>query len=167
MKNVLRIFSVIHVLFALLFTAAALLLLGVAAAVLWRGFHAGLTRATGGEVVESIGYVAIAVVALQLAQTVAEEEVVREAHVSAPTRVRRYVSRFFSVVVVALAVEGLVGTFKAIESHLELLPQAASVSVAAAAILAAWGVFVRLNRSAEELEPEAMEEAKREDEKLR
>jgi hypothetical protein len=42
------------------------------------------------------------------------------------------------------------------------LPQAASVGLAAAALLAAWGVFVRLNRSAEELE-EAMERAKRED----
>jgi hypothetical protein len=36
----------------------------------------------------------------------------------------------------------------------------------AAALLTAWGVFVRLNRSAEELEPEAMEEAKKEDEKV-
>jgi hypothetical protein len=29
------------------------------------------------------------------------------------------------------------------------------------------GVFVRLNKSAEELEPEAMEESKREDKKVR
>jgi hypothetical protein len=35
------------------------------------------------------------------------------------------------------------------------------------ALLAAWGVFIRLNRYAEELEPEAMQEAKREDKKLR
>jgi len=34
-------------------------------------------------------------------------------------------------------------------------------------LLAGWGVFVRLNRYAEELEPEAMEEAKREDRKLK
>jgi hypothetical protein len=30
----------------------------------------------------------------------------------------------------------------------------------------AWAVFVKLNRSAEELEPEAMQEAKREDRKV-
>jgi hypothetical protein len=29
--------------------------------------------------------------------------------------------------------------------------------------MAAWGVFVKLNKSAEELEPEAMEDAKSED----
>jgi hypothetical protein len=33
-------------------------------------------------------------------------------------------------------------------------------------LLAGWGVFIRLNVPAEELEPEAMEEAKREDRKL-
>ena len=33
-------------------------------------------------------------------------------------------------------------------------------------LLIAWGVFIRLNRSAEELEPEAMQAAKREDRKI-
>jgi len=37
----------------------------------------------------------------------------------------------------------------------------------AAALLAAWGVFVWFNRVAEEMEPEAMEEVKREDEEVR
>jgi hypothetical protein len=46
------------------------------------------------------------------------------------------------------------------------LPQASAIGVAAAALLAAWGVFVRLNRSAEELEPEAMDRTKREDAKV-
>jgi hypothetical protein len=34
-------------------------------------------------------------------------------------------------------------------------------------LLASWGIFIRLNRYAEELEPEAMREAKQEDEKLK
>jgi hypothetical protein len=33
-------------------------------------------------------------------------------------------------------------------------------------LLAAWGIFIRLNKSAEELEPEAMEQAKKEDRKV-
>src|SRR5256885_3422733 len=48
------------------------------------------------------------VVALQIAQTITEEEVIREAHISGPTRVRRFLSRFLVVLVVALAVEALV-----------------------------------------------------------
>ena len=47
-----------------------------------------------------------------------------------------------------------------------MLPYAASIGIAAAAMLAAWGVFIKLNRAAEELEPEAMEKAKREDAKV-
>jgi hypothetical protein len=109
---------------------------------------------------------AAAVVALQIAQTIAEEEVIREAHVSGPTRVRRFLSRFMVVLVVALAVEGLVATFRALHENPTHLPYAASIVFATAALLAGWGVFVKLNRAAEELEPEAMEEAKREDRKL-
>ena len=91
---------------------------------------------------------------------------IREAHVSAPTRVRRYLSRFMVVIVIALAVEGLVATFKALHDDLAQLPNAASILVAVAVLIAGWGVFIHLNRSAEELEPEAMEEAKNEDQKL-
>ena len=86
---------------------------------------------------------------------------------SAPTRVRRFLSRFLVVIVVALAVEGLVVTFRGAHESGELLLYAAAIVVATAALLASWGVFVRLNRYAEELEPEAMKEAKGEDRKLR
>ena len=48
----------------------------------------------------------------------------------------------------------------------KLLPYVASVGFAAAALLVAWGVFIYLNRTAEELEPEAMQQAKREDRKV-
>jgi len=48
----------------------------------------------------------------------------------------------------------------------EHLPYAASVGMTAALLLAAWGVFIRLNRAAEELEPEAMAQAKKEDSKV-
>jgi hypothetical protein len=106
------------------------------------------------------------VAALELSQTVWEEEVVRKALMSAPTRVRRFISRFLVVVVVALAIEALVGAFHYVHDDPELLPNAASIAVAAAALLIAWGVFLRLNLAAEALEPEAMARAKREDKKL-
>jgi hypothetical protein len=71
------------------------------------------------------------------------------------------------VLVVALAIEGLVATFRALHENPAQLPAAASILVGTAALLASWGLFIRFNRDAEELEPEAMEEAKREDEKLK
>ena len=105
--------------------------------------------------------------ALQIAETIFEEEVVRDANISAPTRVRRFLSRFFVVVIVALAIEGLVATFKAVHEDAVQLLYAGALLSAVGILLAAWGLFVHLNRSAEELEPEAMAEAKREDRKLK
>jgi hypothetical protein len=165
LKYLIRFFSTAHALLAILFIGIALLLTVIAAST---GWHAvGLEAEESAEqAIEAIGLLAIAVVSLQIAQTITEEEVIRDAHISAPTRVRRYLSRFLVVVVVALSIEGLVGTFKSLHEDPELLPHAASVLVAAGVLLAGWGVFIRFNRSAEELEPEAMAAAKQEDAKL-
>ena len=127
----------------------------------------GLDAAAAQVIIEAVGLLAAAVVALQISETIFEEEVIRETDISAPTRARRFLSRFFVVVVVALAIEGLVATFKALHEDPAQLPYAASLLGAIGLLLAAWGSFVYLNRSAEELEPEAMAEAKGEDEKLK
>jgi hypothetical protein len=90
----------------------------------------------------------------------------RQAQMSAPTRVRRFLSRFMVVLVVALTIETLVLVFRFSQDTPEYLPYAASVGAAAALLLVAWGVFIRLNVAAEKLEPEAMQAAKREDRKI-
>ena len=166
MKNFLRLYSVVHALMALLFAAAGIALMLVAAHNGWMAVSGSIDTTAGEAIIEAMGLLAAAVVALQISQTIAEEEVVRNAQISAPTRVRRFLSRFMVVIVVAVAVEALVATFKARE-HPELLLYAAATLTAVGVLLAAWGLFVRLNRYAEELEPEAMAEAKREDEKLK
>jgi len=160
-------FSTAHALLGILFVLVSVLITVLAIKTGWGAIN---TLGGGDEsaemAIEAIGLLAIAVVSLQIAQTITEEEVVRDAHISAPTRVRRYLSRFMVVVVVALSIEGLVGTFKALHEKPELLPHAASVLVAAGVLLSGWGVFIRFNKAAEELEPEAMEAAKSEDAKI-
>ena len=91
----------------------------------------------------------------------------RKVQVSAPTRVRRFLSRFVVVVVVALSIECLVTVFELAHDDPARLPHAASIGLAAGVLLAAWGIFIKLNKSAEELEPEAMAEAKGEDRKVK
>jgi hypothetical protein len=167
MKVLLRLFSTVHALMALLFACATLLLIAIAARIGWAAFAAGLDRAAAQAIIEAVGLLAAAVVALQIAQTITEEEVIRGSHISAPTRVRRFLSRFLVVVIVALAIEGLVATFRAMHEDPAQLPYAASLLFSVGVLLAGWGVFIRLNRYAEELEPEAMEAAKREDRKLK
>lgn len=157
-----------HAVMATLFAGGALMLIVMATHKAWVGVAGGLNPGAAQQVIEAIGYLAAAVVALQISQTITEEEVIRAAHVSGPTRVRRFLSRFLVVLIVALAIEGLVATFRGVhDNNAAQLPGAAGILVGTAVLLAAWGVFIRCNRFAEELEPEAMEEAKREDRKLK
>lgn len=169
MKAVLPLFTLAYAAVALLFAIAAVVLMGFALTQLWDAVFRAEGQSVAARVsitIECIGLLAVALVGLEMAQTVAEEEVVRRIHVSAPTRVRRYLSRFLVVVVVALAIESLVATVQALHERPETLPYAAAVAVGAAALLAAWGAFVRLNRSVEELEPEGIQEARGEDHKV-
>ncbi len=157
----MRLFAVIYSAISLFFAAAAVVLVVRAVATLWEAVAQFPTEVS--QVIESIGILAIALVALEIAQTVMEEEVVRRSQVSAPTRVRRYLSRFLVVVVVALSIKYLIAVVRFLETDPRLLWNASSIGIATAALLAAWGVFIRLNRAAEDVEPEAMADAKRED----
>lgn len=168
-KMIRKAFLVGYSFIILLFFCCALALIFFAALELWKGINPGgelPLRERFNSILEGVGLLTIAVAALELGQTILEEEVMREAQMSAPTRVRRFLSRFLVVVIVSLSIESLVAVFQFIHGSPALLPQAAAIAIAAAALLAAWGVFVRLNKSAEELEPEAMERAKSEDRKV-
>jgi hypothetical protein len=155
------------IIFLLICSALALIFFSMTE--LWQGINPGTSfplRDRFNSILESIGLLTIAVVALELGQTILEEEVQRQAQISAPTRVRRFLSRFLVVIIVALSIECLVTVFELAHKDPSKLPQAAFIGLAAAVLLAAWGVFIKLNKSAEELEPEAMERTKREDQKL-
>jgi len=164
-----KAFGVGYSLIIVLFFGCALALIAFGALELWQGInpsHDVPLRERFNSVLETIGLLTIAVAALELGQTILEEEVQRTAQMSAPTRVRRFLSRFLVVVVVSLSIESLVAVFQFVHDDPMLLPQASAIAVGAAALLAAWGVFVKLNKSAEELEPEAMENVKSEDSKV-
>jgi len=169
-KLVQKIFLIGYSLVILLFICCALALIVFAAIEMWHGINpqTGMPlRDRFNAILEGVGLLTIAVAALELGQTILEEEVLREAQMSAPTRVRRFLSRFMVVVIVSLSIESLVAVFELIHEDPLKLMQASTIAIAAAALLAAWGVFIKLNKGAEELEPEAMEEAKQEDRKVK
>ena len=169
MKTIQKFFASAFILIVAVFFISAVTLVIFALGELWgaiRPSEAVPMQTRFVAVLECIGLLTIAIAALELGQTILEEEVQRSASISAPTRVRRFLSRFIVLVVVALSIECLVAVFEFIHESPELLPHAASVGVAAAALLVAWGAFVRLNIAAETLEPEAMRVAKKEDMKV-
>jgi hypothetical protein len=169
MRVLTPLFNVIYGTIAAVFFIASVTMVAMAVWQLWDAIGLGSNRAIvlrAAGAIEGIGLLAVALMALEISQTVIEEEILRRVHVSAPTRVRRYISRFLVVVVVALSIESLVGVVQSLHEDPAHLPHAAAVSVGAALLLAAWGLFVKLNRSVEELEPEGVEEARREDSKV-
>lgn len=167
MKFILAGFNIVTAVMAGLFVCAAIALMVIAARLGWHAVSSGMDAEAAQLLIEAIGLLAASVVALQIGQTVWEEEVLRTAQVTAPTRVRRFLSRFLVVLVVALVVEGLVATFKAMRENLELLPYAAQLLAASALLLAGWGVFIWCNRRAEDVEPQALREVQQEDRALK
>ncbi|MGH2542274.1 MAG: hypothetical protein ACRDIB_05745 [Ardenticatenaceae bacterium] len=169
MKRLHDVFTLGYVIITLLFMIAGFALVYFAVVEMWHSFMPGENvppYARFGSLLEGIGLLTIAVAAFELGQTILEEEVQRQAQVSNPTRVRRFLSRFLIVVVVSLSIEFLVVTFELIHDDPTALPQASTIGFATAALLAAWGWFIQLNRSAEELEHESIEEVTEEDHKI-
>lgn len=166
MKYLQKISSLGYIFIALLFFICGYGLIVLAGMEIWSTLFAP-DKETVQErfqlILECVGLLTISVAAFELGQTVLEEELQREVHVSSPTRLRRFLSRFLIVVVVSLGVECLIGVFTFLHTKPELLPQAASIGIAAAVLLASWGLFVRQNVEAEKLEPEAMHQAQEED----
>jgi len=165
-KYLQKIGSVGYVLIALLFFICGFTLIVLAAMEIWSALMGKGDQTVQQQfqlILECVGLLTISVAAFELGQTVLEEEVQREVHISSPTRLRRFLSRFLIVVVVSLGVECLVGVFQFLHTKPELLPQVSSIGIAAAVLLASWGLFVRMNVEAEKLEPKAMREAQEED----
>lgn len=169
MRFILRVFPIVHFIISLMFIGSALVLILLAVLQLWQGI-----QPTGGLslnkrvnlILECLAILTVAVASLELGETILEEQVQREAQMSAPTRVRRFLSRFMVVLVVALSIEALVLVFKFSQEAPPQLPHVAAIGVMTAALLAAWGIFVWLNKSAEELEPQNIARTVQEDEKI-
>ncbi len=152
-----------------LFVCCAMALIALAGIELWHGIAPLASLPINkrlNAILESISILTVAVAALELGQTILEEEVQRSSHLSAPTRVRRFLSRFMIVVIVSLSIECLVTTFQVVHEDPSRLPYTAAIGLAAAGLLAAWGLFIKLNTAAEMLEPTAMAKVKSEDEEV-
>jgi hypothetical protein len=169
-KRLHRVIEIGHLLIGLVFVLCALALLVFALLRLWSGIDPLVSSDVGNrvdEILSGIAVLTVALATLELGQTIVEEEVQRATVMSAPTRVRRFLSRFMIVLVVALSIEALVDVFQYSHTDPSMLPNAALIGFMAAVLLAAWGLFIRLNRSVEEMEPEALQRVREEDKRVK
>lgn len=159
------VFMAVHATIALMFLAAALGLVYLAGHTAWQALAADSKMEGVVYVVEALGILAAAIVSVQISQTILEEEIIRDVHISGPSRIRRFLSRFLVMLVVALTIEGLIASFKAQKDPAQLV-YAAVLIASVALLLMGWGVFIKCNSVAEKLEPEALEQAKQEDHRV-
>lgn len=147
-----RVFAVGYVAIILLFGMCAFSLIAYGSIELWRAVDPTVTlplskRFDG--ILECVAMLTIAMASLELADTIIEEEFNREQRMSHPARIRRVLSRFLVVVIISLAIESLVATFKFVHDDPTQLFKAASIGVAAATLLAAWALFIKFNKASE------------------
>ena len=136
----------------LLFGLCAFSLIGFAGLELWSALDPGAALSISkrfNSVLKCIAILTIAMASLELASTILEDNLKNDGLLSAPARTRRVLSRFLLVVVVSLSIECLVATFQYVNDQPEQLVQAVSIAIGAAALLLAWGVFLKLSRSSE------------------
>jgi len=139
----------------LLFVAGAFALIAFAGIELWGAVQPGTGQSLGARfnvVLGSVAMLTIAMAALVLADTVAEDEFKSEPRLGMQARIRRVLARFLVVVIVSLAIESLVAVFKMVHDDPANISEAAFIAFAAAALLAAWGLFLRWDRAKEHTE---------------
>ena len=144
-----RFFALGFAIIVLMFASCAMALIAFAGLEFWQSVQPGAALTLNNRfdlILNCIAMLTIARAAMELAQTIVEEEFDYESRLGAAARSRRVLSRFLVVVIVSLAIESLVAIFKVVHGDLSNLSEAAYIAFAAAALLVAWGLFIRLDQ---------------------
>lgn len=147
-----RFFALGFAVIVVMFAGCAIALIAFAGMELWRSVQPGgaLTLTKRFDLIlDCIAMLTIAMASMELAQTIVEEEFEHEARSSAAARARRVLSRFLVVVIVSLAIESLVAIFKMAHDDPSKISDAAYSAFAAAALLVAWGLFIKMGQRGE------------------
>lgn len=144
-----RFFAIGFAVIVILFAGCAVALIAFSGIDLWSAVQPGgalsLTKRFD-LILDCIAMLTIAIAAMELAQTIVEEEFEPATRLGAVARARRVLSRFLVVVIVSLAIESLVAIFKLMHEDPAKISGAAFIAFAAAALLIAWGIFIRLSQ---------------------
>jgi hypothetical protein len=136
----------------LLFVAVALALFALAISMVVAGGWELLRGAFGGQVgiynlMNGVGLLIVSLAIADVAKFVVEENVVRDRQLRSPAEALRSMTRFMTIIIIALALEAVVGIFEAgRERHFDQLVYPTMVMVAAVVALVGLGAFQFLSR---------------------
>lgn len=105
---------------------------------------------------ETIGFTTIAVAVFELALTMYDEEIKSPVHMNAPMKIRHFISRFLTVIVISLSIEFLTMVFRYSHKPDEFvyLYEAAAVAAGVAFLFGAWALYNRTSVTVEKFEHE-------------
>jgi len=144
-----RFFAMGFAAIVILFAGCAVTLIAFSGIDLWRAVQPNEALKLTNRfdlILDCIAMLTIAMAAMELAQTIVEEEFDHTTRLTAAARAHRVLSRFLVVVVVSLAIESLVAIFKLMHEDPARISDAAYIAFAAAALLVAWGIFIKLSQ---------------------
>jgi hypothetical protein len=131
------------------FTAAAVLLLafslGLVGVAAYQLVAAGITQTNLlSQMLEGIGLVTIAVAVFDVGKFLLEEELIRQRELRSIAEARVSLTKFFSIIIIVLALEGIVLIFEVKTEHVELLLFPTAVMAVAVLALVGLGLFRKL-----------------------
>lgn len=104
----------------------------------------------GTGLLESIGYVVIAVAVFDVAKYFVEEEVIRGREMRLPSEARRSLTKFISTIAIAVFIEALVMVFRQGSQDVALILYPAAILVTAVLIILGLGLYQRLSAGVEQ-----------------
>lgn len=103
----------------------------------------------GSALLESIGYVVIAMAVFDVAKYFVEEEVIRGREMRLASEARRSLTKFISTISIAVFIEGLVIVFRQSGQDVALILYPSAILVTGVAIIVGLGVYQRLSADVE------------------
>lgn len=104
----------------------------------------------GNGLLESIGYVVIAMAVFDVAKYFFEEEVIRGREMRLASEARRSLTKFISTISIAVFIEGLVLVFRQSGQDVALLLYPCAILITGVAIILSLGMYQRLSADVEE-----------------
>jgi hypothetical protein len=133
--------------------SAVLMLIALALSVYSGGLILAALRGPWGEagagLLESIGYVVIAVAVFDVAKYFVEEEVIRGREMRLASEARRSLTKFISTIAIAVFIEALVMVFRQGGQDIALILYPAAILVTGVLIILGLGVYQRLSADVE------------------
>ncbi|MEJ2058967.1 MAG: hypothetical protein P8Y64_00560 [Gammaproteobacteria bacterium] len=141
---------------SLILITVALLLVSYGLFEVWVAMHAGRDFVTD-ELLNAIGVIVISVALVDVAKFLLEEEVMRRRSPRSSTvEMRRSLSKFVSIIAIAVCMESLVYIFKAGKMDMKLLIYPSLLLLSGTLMIIGLGVYLRVTQFALRTESDAL-----------